>query len=419
MSAVRDYAVVTGAYWGLTLTDGALRMLVLLHFHSLGYSPLELASLFVLYEFFGIVTNLVGGWIAARLGLRVTLYAGLWLQIAALFMLSQLDASWSKEFSVLYVFLSQGLSGIAKDLTKMSAKSSIKALVPEGGNSRLFKWVAALTGSKNALKGAGFFVGGALLGGIGFEGALIVMAAGLTFVLAGAFLLRQARIGEVKSKTPFSRILSKTREINLIALARFFLFGGRDVWFVVGVPLFLEEVLAWSFIEIGTFMALWVIVYGMVQAITPRFVKKSVDGLSAEIVAASRWGWGLSLVPALLAIILYILMNKLVATSTLDIVSLVIISGLALFGALFAINSSLHSYLILAISEAETTSLNVGFYYMANAGGRLAGTLLSGLLYQWGGIAACLAGSAAMIAGAAFIIQGMGRNKNNIGLRIP
>ena len=411
MTALRDYAVVTSAYWGLTLTDGALRMIVLLHFHSLGYTPIELAALFVLYEFFGVVTNLVGGWIAARLGLRFTLYAGLWLQIAALFMLSQLDPSWSREMSVLYVFLSQGLSGVAKDLTKMSAKSSIKILLPEGGTSRLFKWVAALTGSKNALKGAGFFLGGALLTSIGFEGALIFMAAGLAVVLVASFLLLKQFAGQPTSKPPFSRILSKTRDINLISLARFFLFGGRDVWFVVGVPLFLDEVLGWSFVEIGTFMAVWVIVYGFVQAVAPRFVQKSPDGVTMEVIAASLWGGALAIVPLLLAVVIYLLTDQIALTDNITWLGIVTVGGLALFGILFAINSSLHSYLILAISDTDQTTLNVGFYYMANAGGRFLGTLMSGMLYQIGGVEVCLIGSAVLIAAAAILVRGIGRQE--------
>lgn len=411
MTAWRDYAVVTSAYWGLTLTDGALRMIVLLHFHSLGYTPIELAALFVLYEFFGVVTNLVGGWIAARLGLRFTLYAGLWLQIAALFMLSQLDPSWSREMSVLYVFLSQGLSGVAKDLTKMSAKSSIKILLPEGGTSRLFKWVAALTGSKNALKGAGFFLGGALLTSIGFEGALIFMAAGLAVVLVASFLLLKQFAGQPTSKPPFSRILSKTRDINLISLARFFLFGGRDVWFVVGVPLFLDEVLGWSFVEIGTFMAVWVIVYGFVQAVAPRFVQKSPDGVTMEVIAASLWGGALAIVPLLLAVVIYLLTDQIALTDNITWLGIVTVGELALFGILFAINSSLHSYLILAISDTDQTTLNVGFYYMANAGGRFLGTLMSGMLYQIGGVEVCLIGSAVLIAAAAILVRGIGRQE--------
>lgn len=408
MNAIRDYAVVTAAYWGLTVTDGALRMLVLLHFHSLGYSPFEIAFLFLLYEFFGMTTNLVGGWIATRLGLRFTLYGGLWLQICALFMLSQLNSNWSHEFSVFYVFLSQGLSGIAKDLTKMSAKSAIRSLVPEDANSRLFKWVALLTGSKNALKGAGFFIGGVLLTTAGFEGALIIMAAGLALILGGVFLMLRSSLGTVTSKAPFSHILSKTRDINLISAARFFLFGGRDVWFVVGVPLFLTEALGWSYVDIGSFMAAWVIAYGFVQAFTPRFVRKSADGISTEVPAATLWAWGLSSVPFLLALAILGLTSAGDSSVWLGIVT---VAGLGLFGLFFAVNSSLHSYLILAISDSDKAALNVGFYYMANAGGRFVGTLFSGLLYQLGGVTVCLIGSAVMIAASALIIRKLGEKK--------
>src|SRR3546814_16323600 len=62
------YIAVTAAYWAFMLTDGALRMLVLLHFHTLGFSAIQLAYLFLLYEFMGVVTNLSAGWIAARFG---------------------------------------------------------------------------------------------------------------------------------------------------------------------------------------------------------------------------------------------------------------------------------------------------------------------------------------------------------------
>ncbi len=405
MNAIRDYAVVTAAYWGLTLTDGALRMLVLLHFHTLGYTPFEIAFLFLLYEFFGMTTNLVGGWIATRLGLRFTLYGGLWLQICALFMLSQLNSNWSHEFSVLYVFLSQGLSGIAKDLTKMSAKTAIRSLVPEDANSRLFKWVAMLTGSKNALKGAGFFVGGLLLATAGFEGALIIMAGGLALILAVVFLMLRSSLGIAVSKAPFSRILSKTRDINLISFARFFLFGGRDIWFVVGVPLFLKDVLGWSYVDIGTFMAAWVIAYGFVQAVTPRFIKKSADGVSSEVSAATLWAWGLASVPFFLAVAILGLTGSGGGHILLSIVT---VAGLGLFGLFFAVNSSLHSYLILAISDSDKAALNVGFYYMANAGGRFVGTLFSGLFYQLGGVTVCLIGSAIMIAASALIIRKLG-----------
>lgn len=408
MTSIREYAVVTLAYWGLTLTDGALRMLVLLHFHALGYSPFELAFLFLLYEFFGVVTNLVGGWIAARLGLRITLYAGLWLQIGALFMLSQLDSGWSREMSVLYVFISQGLSGIAKDLTKMSAKSAIKSLVPDDASSTLFKWVAMLTGSKNTLKGIGFFMGGALLSFLGFEAALIVMAGGLAIVLLAVFSFLRTQLTEVTSKPPFTSILSKTRNINLIAFARFFLFGGRDIWFVVGVPLFLRDVLGWSYVEVGSFMAAWIIAYGVVQFFTPRFVTQSADGVSSEITAATRWAWALASIPAMLAFALYGISHNPAGAYDLTWAGVLIVGGLAIFGVLFAVNSSLHSYLILAITDTDNAALNVGFYYMANAGGRFMGTLFSGLFYQLGGVEVCLLGSAVMIGCSAIIVRRIG-----------
>ena len=74
---------------------------------------------------------------------------------------------------------------------------------------------------------------------------------------------------------------------------------------------------------------------------------------------------------------------------------LVVVAGLALFGLPFAVNSSLHSYLILAYAGSEKAAEDVGFYYAANAAGRLIGILLSGALYQVGGMTACLIGSAA------------------------
>lgn len=391
MHGLRNYAVVTAAYWGFTLTDGALRMLVLLHFHTLGYSPLELASLFLLYEFFGVVTNLVGGWIGARMGLKVTLYVGLGLQIAALAMLSGLDPGWPRIWSVVYVVAAQGVAGIAKDLTKMSSKSAIKTVVPDGAGSVLFRWVALLTGSKNALKGAGFFLGGFLLTALGFVHGLWVMAAGLAVVLALILFLLPSDIGRAKSKVPFKSILAKNKAINLLSTARFFLFGARDVWFVVALPVFLYETLGWSFMEVGGFMAAWVIGYGAVQAAAPMVVRRSRGGAAAEVVAARLWGWGLASLPVAIAAALQLGLDPAAS----------IIVGLALFGVAFAVNSSVHSYLILAYSERDNTALDVGFYYMANAGGRLLGTLLSGLIYQAAGLEGSLLGAGAMVAVAA------------------
>jgi predicted MFS family arabinose efflux permease len=393
MSALRNYSLVTGAYWGFTLTDGALRMLVLLHFHDLGYSAVQIAFLFLLYEFFGVVTNLIGGWIGSHLGLKITLFAGLALQVVALFALAMLDPSWSVAASVAYVMGAQALSGIAKDLTKLSSKSAIKTLIPEGAGGGLFKWVAILTGSKNALKGAGFFLGGVLLTWLGFRGSLVTMAIFLAIVLIAAVISLPGNLGRAKVKVKFSKILSKSRDIKLLSAARFFLFGSRDIWFVVGLPVFLSASLDWSHAEVGGFLALWVIGYGGVQALAPRLLKGALSGGSPRGGTAVAGAFALAVVTALIAIGVSLELSPWVT----------VVAGLALFALIFAVNSSVHSYLILAYTESDQAALNVGYYYMANAMGRLVGTLLSGLVFQFGGLVACLWVSAAFVVTAAAI----------------
>jgi hypothetical protein len=387
---LRSYIVVTAAYWGFTLTDGALRMLVLLHFHRLGYTPFELATLFLLYEVFGVVTNLIGGWIGSRAGLKVTLFAGLVLQIGALMMLSALSTDWTQLSQVAYVVVAQGLSGIAKDFTKLSSKSAIKLLVPSDAGGTLFRWVALLTGSKNTLKGAGFFLGGVLLSNLGFRDALWAMAGGLVLVVTLTAALLPGGIGRAKSSVKFSQILSKSRAINIISAARMFLFCARDVWFVVALPVFLSEVSGWSFVAIGTYMAAWVIGYGVVQAMTPRFMTRMGGGAVNDARAAKIWGFVL----AVITLGIFGALQSDLSPTT------VVVAGLAVFGVVFAINSAVHSYLILAYTDADKVALNVGFYYMANAVGRLIGTILSGLIYQAAGLEACLVTAAGMVIAA-------------------
>jgi predicted MFS family arabinose efflux permease len=391
--SIRNYVIVTAAYWAFTLTDGALRMLVLLHFNQLGYTPVQLAFLFLLYELFGIVTNLVGGWLAARTGLRFTLVLGLALQVVALGLLAFLNRDWSMAVSVAYVMACQALSGVAKDLTKMSAKSAVKVLVPQGDESGLFKWVAVLTGSKNALKGAGFFVGGFLLSRLGFQGALATMAGGVFIVLAFVLGALPASIGQAKKKPALSRILSNSPGINRLSLARLALFAARDVWFVVSVPIFLASVLGWSPTQVGGFMALWVIAYGGVQSVSPLLLAKVTGGQAPRPALASTLGLGLAAITALIPIGLELGFAP----------ALTMLGGLTLFGIVFALNSSVHSYLVLAYSEADRVSLSVGFYYMANACGRLLGTLLSGVLYQKSGVTASLWGAVVLSATAGMV----------------
>jgi predicted MFS family arabinose efflux permease len=388
MSAARNYAVVTASYWAFTLTDGALRMLVLLHFFRLGYTPFMLAFLFLLYEAAGIAANIGGGWLATRFGIPRMLAVGLALQVVGLLALSVLDPGWSAAMSVAWVVGAQGIAGVAKDITKTASKSAIKATA-EAGSGQLFHWVAWFTGSKNAMKGAGFFVGGLLLEVVGFRTALWLMAALLAVILIAVMLSLPAQLGQAKASKSMRELFSKSAGVNLLALARIFMFGARDVWFVVGLPVFLYAH-GWSFLEVGGFLALWTIGYGGIQAAAPSLVSRSPDGLSREAPAARLWAGVLAAVPAVLAIVVLV-----PGDLRIDVA---VVVGLALFGLLFAVNSSLHSYLILAYAGSEKAAEDVGFYYAANATGRLLGTLLSGLLYQQGGLAACLGGSALMLA---------------------
>ncbi|WP_460159975.1 organoarsenical effux MFS transporter ArsJ [Pseudomonas sp. S3_F07] len=397
--SVRQYLLVTGNYWAFTLTDGALRMLVVLHFHALGYSPLQIAALFLFYELFGVITNLVGGYLGARLGLNRTMNIGLGLQVAALLMLT-VPVAW---LSIPWVMAAQALSGIAKDLNKMSAKSSIKLLVPDGQQGKLYKWVAILTGSKNALKGVGFFLGAALLAGVGFKGALLAMAGGLALIWISSLILLKKDLGKAKAKPKFRDILSKSRAINILSAARMFLFGARDVWFVVALPVYLSSVFGWDFWKVGGFLAAWVIGYGIVQSFAPNITGKK-RGHVPDGRAAFLWALALAGLPAAIALGLDTGLSQ----------QMVLLGGLMVFGALFAVNSSLHSYLIVSYAKEDGVSLDVGFYYMSNAMGRLIGTVLSGWIYQVFGLGACLWISSAFVLLAALISIALPRHAEAI-----
>ncbi len=387
MGGIRNYLIVTSSYWSFTLTDGALRMLVLLHFYALGYTPFMLASLFLLYEAAGIFANLGGGWLATRFGIPRMLAAGLTLQIVGLMLLSALDPAWGAALSVAWAVMAQGISGVAKDLTKTASKSAIKA-TSEGGNGQLFTWVAWFTGSKNAMKGFGFFVGGLLLQTVGFKPALWLMAAMLAAVLVGVLASLPRELGKAKASKSFAELFAKSRPVNLLAAARIFLFASRDVWFVVGLPVFLYAQ-GWKYMEVAGFIASWTIGYGLVQGLAPQVLRRSADGLSREIPEARLWGAVLTAIPVALALLIQ-------AHLPVSPAWLVVI-GLGIFGFAFAVISSLHSYLILAYAGSKKAAEDVGFYYAANAGGRLFGIIMSGALTSYAGLPACLWGSAVML----------------------
>ena len=388
--AVRNYVIVTAAYWGFTLTDGALRMLILLHFYRLGYSPFTLAFLFLLYEAAGVVANLIGGWLAVRFGIARMLMVGLTTQIIGFTLLSQLNPEWTVAVAVTWVLVAQGICGVAKDLTKTASKSAIKVTADQVKNQeagQLFKWVAWFTGSKNAMKGVGFFLGGLLLETLGFQWSVWLMAGLLALVLLGVVFSLPPMMGKSKASKSAKELFAKNPGINALAAARVALFGARDVWFVVGVPVYLYSV-GWTFSMVGGFLAAWTIGYGLVQALAPQLVRRSADGLSREVPAARAWSAALALIPAGLAAAVYLDAPQL---------QWVVVVGLSIFGFVFAVNSSVHSYLVLAYAGSEKAAEDVGFYYAANALGRFLGTLLSGLLYQWGGLIYALLGSALML----------------------
>lgn len=405
----RNYLIVTASYWGFTLTDGALRMLVLFHFFRLGYTPFTLAFLFLLYEAAGIAANLAGGYFASRFGIPRMLAIGQLLQIAGLIMLSRLDPGWGAALSVAWVVIAQGIAGVAKDVTKTASKSAIKATSAEG-SGQLFKWVAWFTGSKNAMKGLGFFLGGLLLDLVGFGPALWLLAGLLAVIFVAGLALLPRQLGKAKSSKTIRELFGKSRGVNLLAAARIFMFGARDVWFVVGLPVFLYAY-GWKFLQVGAFLAAWTVAYGGVQAIAPSLVTRSTDGLSREIPAARLWAVVLAGIPIILAVTM-----KFADVARPDILLVV---GLALFGLPFAVNSSLHSYLILAYAGSEKAAEDVGFYYAANAVGRLLGIILSGVLYQVAGILGCLIGSAAMLMLCWVITLALPTAQGSLATRTP
>jgi len=386
--ALKQYAVITGNYWAFTLTDGALRMLVVLYFHQLGYNALEVASLFLFYELFGVITNLFGGWLGARVGLNKTMNLGLILQIVALSILLVPNA-W---LTVPVVMAAQALSGIAKDLNKMSAKSAIKLFIPENQDQSLYRWVARLTGSKNALKGVGFFFGGLLLTTVGFTQSILILLSLIILAWIVSLLLLKAELGKKKNKPKFKELFSKSHNVNRLSAARLLLFGARDVWFVVAIPVYFTEQLHWSYTEVGSFMAAWVIGYGFVQTVAPRFTRAA--SIAKSFKDAQIWVGLLAILPFMLAWALELdYFNE----------SVLLLVGLLIFGAVFAINSSLHSYLIVKLADKDGVSLDVGFYYMSNAAGRLLGTILSGWAYLEFGLEVCLLISSVMLVGALII----------------
>ena len=369
------FLLVSLCYQGFTLSDGALRMLVLLHLNQQGRTPWALLLVLLPYEIAGVFTNLLGGWLGARHGLKLPLLLGLVLQSLACLALGLAVAP-----SLAFVMLTQVASGIAKDLAKTAAKSYVRAL-PAGADDRLFARVGWLTGSKNVTKGLGFFVGGALLTAVGFQVTNLALAAALLAIALLAIWLLPNPPGKPRAR--IARVADHGPPVRWLALARLFLFAARDAWFAIAVPLYLATSLQWPSAWIGTFLSVWVIGYGLVQAATPLWWPAPS---TASGVRRTRVTTALLVVP-------------LLATSAALWAGLAggpaLVLGLCAFGAVFAVTSSLHSWLVLAIARGDDVVERVGFYYAANSAGRLLGTVLSGALFALGtgaeaGLLACL-----------------------------
>ena len=240
---------------------------MLLHFNQLGYTPVQLAFLFLLYEFFGIVTNLVGGWLAARTGLRFTLVLGLALQVVALGLLAFLNREWSMALSVAYVMGCQALSGIAKDLTKMSAKSAVKVLVPEGRRVRAVQVGRGADRLEERAERRGLLRRRASCSRCSASAArLRRWPTGVLVVLVFVLASLPAAIGQAKKKPTFTGILSNSPGINVCRWR-----GSRCSRRVTSgsssaCRFFWRACSAGRSPRSAAFMALWVIAYGGVQS---------------------------------------------------------------------------------------------------------------------------------------------------------
>ena len=214
-------------------------------------------------------------------------------------------------------------------------------------------------------------------------------------VLLGTVVALPSGMGKAKSKVKFTTLFSKSIAVNWLSAARLFLFSSRDVWFVVGLPVFLASTLGWSFMQVGAFVAAWFVGYGMIQAIVPEILRQlgARHGVTGD--TARLWAFVLTIIPAASG-------SRTSNSHARPTPALMI--GLAIFMIVFAINSAVHSYLILAYSEDDDeVATNVGFYYMANAGGRLLGTLLSGVIFEFYGFIGCLLASAALVLAASLL----------------
>ena len=379
---------MTTCYLLFTTTDGALRMVVLVHAHSLGFSAFQVALMFSLYELAGVFTNIAAGLAGARWGLRSTLLGGLAVQLACIALLWGFGIAWPEPHAqwraLAYVAAAAGLGGVAKDLVKLGGKTVTKLVTPEERQSRLFAVVAWLTGAKNSMKGVGYFVGAASLA-VSFDFALGLNLVLIALALPIAALGLRPGLGRARGKNvTLAAMLSPAPNVRALSLARALLFGSRDLWFEVALPFYLRneaQGLGWSRELTGALLAGFIIAYGQVQSATPRLLLRPLRQEPANKLVQVLWNGVLTLVCLALALLL----GAAPAPAAHSVPGLAgaLCALLLVFCVVFAVNSAVHSYLIVRYAGSDKVAADVGFYYMSNAAGRLGGVLVSGALYEF------------------------------------
>jgi MFS family permease len=443
--ALRPFVIISSSYLLFTITDGAIRMIVLLHAYNKSFSALEVSITFTLYELAGVFTNLAAGFMGAKWGIKLTLISGLSLQLLSYGLLFAWQDDWTKRESIIFVTVAQMFAGIAKDLTKLGGKTVTKLVTPEQKETHLFKLVSLITGWKNSLKGVGYFLGSALLS-VSYELALGFMMGLVVLAMPWAILGLDKSLGTAKKRNAsWKEVFNlENRRLNILSLARLFLFASRDFWFEVPLPFFLRSPscdglgtsscllnencgngavcgesgfceninpgggcggLGLNRVVVGAFLGGYIILYGQVQAWTPQLVTGPLKQTPPNKLTEVFWG----LINCIPTLVMAIVMTWAPAFEAGDTAAMTIwlIVVIVTFAIIFAINSSIHSFLVVNYASKDKVAVSVGFYYMSNAIGRLLGTLGSGILYTYvGDFVGPLAGSDAVAGLAACFFAG-------------
>jgi MFS family permease len=392
--AIKPFVVISASYLLFTVTDGGIRTIVLFNAFQRKFSAFEVSIMFVLYELAGTFTNFLAGIAGARWGLKATMLAGLFLQLGGIGMLFGWSEKFTKEQAIIFVTIAQMLSGISKDLVKLGGKAVTKLVTPDSKQGVLYKRVSMITGLKNSLKGVGYFLGGALVQWSYF-GALGVMMGIVLLAIPWPALGLESGLGRTRRENiTWRSVFKKNHNIQALSAARFFLFASRDAWFDVPLPFYLrsKEGFGWERAAAAALLGAWIILYGQVQSWTPQLVAKPLKQFPANKYHAALWAGINAVIPLVLGCFLQF--SDIFRAHDVRAMMPILLVGVFVFAIIFAINSSIHSYLAVKYSEGDKIAVDIGFYYMSNSAGRLFGTLVGGALFEFvgnytNGFAAC------------------------------